>query len=260
MEFIKINLSFIFIFIFLLSDESLSYLTEIEVLDFSRNFLMDIDENTLLGINITYLDLGFNSLRKIPTSALEKLNEVSTLILDGILLTSMEAGAMERIPVRFLSISHCPNLITLKQNSISSVNLLETLTLNNNPSLVYFHPGAVSSVPNLVALDITRNNLSALEDIQPYIPSLRSLFIEGNSLRCHCGLQWLQRNIQNNDSGFKIQDGKEIRCGEEKNLLVKMRPTDLDCKPFILPLFPSTWIGDVGQNFTHVCRSIGTTR
>lgn len=221
---------------------------------------MDIDENTLLGINITYLDLSFNSLRKIPTSALEKLNEVSTLILDGILLTTMETGAMEKVPVRFLSISHCPNLITLKQNSISSVNLLETLTLNNNPSLVYFNPGAVSSVPNLVALDITRNNLSALEDIQPYIPSLRSLFMKGNSLRCHCGLRWLQRNIQNNDSGFKIEDGKEIRCGEEKNLLSKMRPTDLNCKPFILPLFPSTWTGDVGQNFTHVCRSIGTTR
>ena len=172
----------------------------------------------------------------------------------------MEAGSIERIPVKFLSISHCPNLINLQQNSISNVKTLESLTLNNNPALVYFHPGAVSSVPNLIALDITRNNLSALEDIQPYIPSLRSLYLEGNNLRCHCGLRWLQRNIQNNDSGFKIQDGRKIKCGDERSLLSQIQLPEIDCKPFILPLFPATWTGDVGQNFSQVCRSIGTSR
>ena len=37
---------------------------------------------------------------------------------------------------------------------------------SNNRALAYFHPGAVSSVPRLVALLLTANRLSSLEDVQ----------------------------------------------------------------------------------------------
>ena len=48
------------------------------------------------------------------------------------------------------------------------VDVLITITVffSNNPSLAYFHPGAVSSVPHLVALLLTTNRLSSLEDVQ----------------------------------------------------------------------------------------------
>ena len=48
------------------------------------------------------------------------------------------------------------------------VDVLFTITVffSNNPSLAYFHPGAVSSVPHLVALLLTTNRLSSLEDVQ----------------------------------------------------------------------------------------------
>ena len=50
------------------------------------------------------------------------------------------------------------------------VDVLITITItvffSNNPSLAYFHPGAVSSVPHLVALLLTTNRLSSLEDVQ----------------------------------------------------------------------------------------------
>ena len=38
--------------------------------------------------------------------------------------------------------------------------------ISNNRALAYFHPGAVSSVPRLVALLLTTNRLSSLEDVQ----------------------------------------------------------------------------------------------
>ena len=44
-------------------DGSLSHIDDFQLLDFSHNFLMDIEEDTFLGINITHLDLGSNSFR-----------------------------------------------------------------------------------------------------------------------------------------------------------------------------------------------------
>ena len=46
------------------------------------------------------------------------------------------------------------------------ITITITVFFSNNPSLAYFHPGAVSSVPHLVALLLTTNRLSSLEDVQ----------------------------------------------------------------------------------------------
>jgi hypothetical protein len=49
------------------------------ILDFSHNFLMDIEENVLIGMNITVLNLAHNAFRRLPTSALRKLAQVLVL-------------------------------------------------------------------------------------------------------------------------------------------------------------------------------------
>ena len=126
---------------------------------------------------------------------------------------------------------------------------LETLTLNNNPALAYFHPGAVAAVPRLVALDLTMNNLSAMEDIQPYIPSLRTLYLKGNPFRCHCGLRWLQRTILE-PAGFSIEDGDDVTCNN-RTRLTSMAVAETPCGPYILPLFPAA------QGWKILCCSHG---
>ena len=193
-------------------------LLNIRILDFSHNSIMGIDDNTLVGINTTFLDLGYNSFRKIPNLALRKLKSVTTLVLDGNLFHSLENGCIHDIKVKFLSISDCKYLDRLDQSSITNLPDVESITLNNNPILAYYHPGAVANVPNLVALLLNNNNLSSLEDIQPYVPSLRRIFLSGNMFQCHCSLRWIQNVIQNEDklSGFVVQDGQEITCGENK--------------------------------------------
>ena len=84
----------------------------------------------------------------MPNLALRKLILVTTLILDANLFHSLETGCIHDINVKFLSISHCKLLDRLDQSSIANLPNVETITLNNNPSLAYFHPG--SNVPNLV--------------------------------------------------------------------------------------------------------------
>jgi len=162
--------------------------------------------------------------------------------------------------VKFLSISHCNHLKYLHENSISSVGMLETLTINNNNKLVYFHPGAVTQVPSLVALDLTRNNLSSMEDMQPYIPSLRRLYLGGNSLKCHCGLRWLQSIIREKDSGFSVPDGDTLRCGSNKSLLRTQDLSAMRCPPYILPLLETSWAADLGTNISWPCKVVGNTR
>ena len=54
------------------------------------------------------------------------------------------------------------------QNSynIQRVELLETLSIKNNPNLVYIHPKAIQRVPSLTTLELNNNNLTILEDIR----------------------------------------------------------------------------------------------
>ena len=44
---------------------------------------------------------------------------------------------------------------------------LQTLTINGNPRLAYVHSGAITDVPRLAALDLSRNALFALESALP---------------------------------------------------------------------------------------------
>jgi hypothetical protein len=242
-------------------------LLDLLILDLSFNNLMDIEDSVLVGMNITILNLGHNAFRRLPTAALRRLAAVTTLVLDGALVSNLERGALARVPVKFLSLAACPQLVSLEPGSLADLHDLETLTLSANPALAYIHPGALERVPSLLALDLTNNNLSALEDIQPYVPSLRSLYLSGNSLRCHCGLRWLQSNLGGGSAaaggggGFVVQDGDHIHCsggGARQKVNMPLSSADLnDCGPFILPLFPTDAEADMGHNISWSCRPIG---
>ena len=56
------------------------------------------------GLNLTRLDLGHNSLRRVPITALSRLRMVKSLILDGNLMTSLETGAVKDIRVASISV------------------------------------------------------------------------------------------------------------------------------------------------------------
>ena len=152
-------------------------LENIRILDFSHDSIMAIDDNTLVGINTSYLHLGHNNLRKIPNLAFRKMTMVKKLILDANMFQTLESGCIHSINVRYLSISNSTLLDHIDKGSINNLPLLENLTINNNPSLAYIHPSAISNVPILVTLLINNNNLSALEDFRPHIMSLRNIDI-----------------------------------------------------------------------------------
>ena len=54
---------------------------------------------------MTWLDLGSNKLKKVPTSALQKILLIGYLSLDSNIFSSLEPGSVERINVVNISVS-----------------------------------------------------------------------------------------------------------------------------------------------------------
>ena len=125
-------------------------LTRLSVLDLSHNSLLIIESNVLVGMNVTNLDFGYNSLRRPPTLPLRKLEFAKTLILDGNPFLVLEDGDISSIRAEFISISHCNQLLRLEKNSIENMPELKTLTMNVNKKLAYIDPYFITNTPKVI--------------------------------------------------------------------------------------------------------------
>ena len=82
------------------SGGTFSVLSELESLDLSHNSIMKIDDDTLAGMKVSHMNLGYNKLRQVPTLALQKMTNVDTSILNNNLFQSLETGAIHQIKGR----------------------------------------------------------------------------------------------------------------------------------------------------------------
>ena len=84
---------------------------------------------------------------------------------------------------KVLTAAHC----VMEADAVTQMPALKALTLNDNRRLSYVHPAFIQGCPSMEALDLSRNSLYALErGIQASVPSLRALYLAGNSFNCHC--------------------------------------------------------------------------
>ena len=118
---------------------------------------------------------------------LKKLSFVKTLVLDGNPFSKLDNGSLHNVRAEFVSISKCPSLETIGPGAVTQMPALKALTLNDNRRLSYVDPAFIQGCPSMEALDLSRNSLYALErGIQASVPSLRALYLAGNSFNCHC--------------------------------------------------------------------------
>ena len=170
-----------------LNNDNFGMLSRLSVLDLSHNSFVKIEDNVFVGMNVTHLDLGHNELRRPPKLQLQKLSFVKTLILDGNPFSVIEKGSLDNIRAEFVSISGCPSLAMIETGAIAEMPVLKALTVNDNTKLTYVDQSFAAGCPKLEALDLSRNNLFALEvGIKSGLPSLRALYLSGNNFNCHC--------------------------------------------------------------------------
>ena len=135
-----------------LNEGTFGMLTRLSVLDLSHNSLLIIESNVLVGMNVTNLDFGYNSLRRPPTLPLRKLEFTKTLILDGNPFEVLGEGDISNIRAEFISMSHCNQLLRLEKNTIDNLSELKTLTINGNKQLAYINPDFIRNTPRVIKL------------------------------------------------------------------------------------------------------------
>ena len=98
---------------------------------------------------------------------------------------------------------------------------LQTLTINGNPRLAYVHSGAITDVPRLAALDLSRNALFALESALPARFPASSKLAQSFSFPA----QWLN---QSSESSFPFP-GQLVSLDQTPNPISEMlSPSEFD--------------------------------
>lgn len=130
--------------------------------------------------DLVYLDCSNNSITEISESTFGNLRKLAYLDLSFNTLSQIE------------------------DRTFGPLASLVMLRMTDNPGLSEIHPDAFSENLALQVLDVSRNNLTAL-NISSLIalPALRSLGLSGNPWRCDCDTEDLCLWIQ--IEGFKFQ-------------------------------------------------------
>lgn len=151
--------------------------------------------------DLVYLDCSNNSITEISESTFGNLRKLAYLDLSFNTLSQIE------------------------DRTFGPLASLVMLRMTDNPGLSEIHPDAFSENLALQVLDVSRNNLTAL-NISSLIalPALRSLGLSGNPWRCDCDTEDLCLWIQ--IEGFKFQ-GK-VRFPVSKHNLKSLTKSCLD--------------------------------
>eukprot|EP00063_Salmo_salar_P054530 XP_014029365.1 PREDICTED: matrix-remodeling-associated protein 5-like isoform X1 [Salmo salar] len=171
-----------------------------------------------------HINLGFNSISRIPDSSLAGLRRLALLMLHGNDIHEIPDGAFQDLSsLQVLKLSY-NKLREISAKSFSGLSSLQRLHLDHN-WLQSLHPQALLRLPNLRLirlqgnrlhqlhpqafctlsllqtfcystlrhLDVSNNSLTNLpRDILRTAPLLESLALQANPWTCDCSMAWLQ--------------------------------------------------------------------
>lgn len=179
--------------------------------------------------NIMELDLSYNQLRHVPSSAVKGLVLLRELNLAHNALTTLSATA-------FIYTPHIVQL-DLSQNSLVSVAT-----------------GALRMLTELEILNLAENRLSYFNASELYpLSLLRFIRVDGNPWRCSCHLRPLQKWFHDNNIVASIPPS----CSYPKWLSGRdwqgLGREDLLCAPQVSAIAPRVLVSR-GENVSLLCR------
>lgn len=143
--------------------------------------------------DLVYLDCSNNSLTEISESTFGNLRKLAYLDLSFNTFTRIE------------------------DRTFGPLASLVMLRMTDNPGLSHIHPDAFAENGALQVLDVSRNNMTALNITSLIaLPALRSVGLSGNPWSCECDNEdlclWVHLK------GFKFQDEGQTVCGSPSHL------------------------------------------
>lgn len=229
-------------------------LDKLKFLDLSNNLIPYIDSESFPILpGLIKLQLNGNQITYITNDALESVSTLKTLTLDRNKLTEINDQAFHSLSkLTDLSISQMDNLVYLSKDVFSGLKTLQTLTMCQNPKLSFIHIHLFSELDHLNYLNLSFNNISNIPPAT--FPDLRNLSVDlrGNTFICDCGLDWLVKNIQSNDTNPNILYKDQLMCSSSNSnneyQLIKQDREELHCDLF-----------NVSTNSSYVTARIGSS-
>lgn len=155
-------------------------LKSLEIIDFSHNNLTDVPKNIESCPALTTLNLSNNKIDNIKENTFLDLNRLQSLNLSYNKLNSLPTSLGRLINLKVLNISGNP-FNEIKLRLVEKLKSLETLSMRNTSRENQNMPN-LSSLTNLVELDLSCNKLTRVPDDITWCSKLKRLNISENRL------------------------------------------------------------------------------
>lgn len=258
-------------------------LFRLENLSMSSNRLGGIDPDALVELgSLRYLDVAGNRFESVPSVVFRPAgNTLRRISMAANPVPKIASRDFYRMPgVVQLDLSRMSELRIVDSEAFSQLERLEVLRLSDNPRLSYVHPGSIAGCPRLRELYLHSDDLTSVDlRFDELERSLQRLRIDGNPIRCDCGLASIQTVLRekqgtrvaaaaaaacNNVSSCALEPAsfRVPVCSSPPSLkgtpVVDVPATHLvDCPPSVIPFFRPTIHRKLGDNLTLDCRGTG---
>ncbi|KAK9408985.1 phospholipase A2 inhibitor-like [Crotalus adamanteus] len=215
-------------------------LPQLHTLDLSRNLLKDLPPQIFTqAISLAYLSLSENQLAELDPSWFETVEDLKILRLDHNKLKEIPGSVFQKLTM-LLSLDLSSNLLhCLSPKSFKGLPYLNVLNLKNNPirsiapktfhgnsglwvlslrncGLTHVPAGLFQPLNHLGRLDLSANEITALEPLLLNVSSELTLDLSGNPWACDCRMQALLNWVQGGDVDLFSKD--DVVCAFPKSL------------------------------------------
>ncbi|XP_042162894.1 matrix-remodeling-associated protein 5-like [Oncorhynchus tshawytscha] len=235
----------------------------------------------LLPQHTLHINLGFNSISRIPDSSLAGLRRLEQLMLHGNDIREIPDRAFQDLSsLQVLKLSY-NKLREISAESFSGLSSLLRLHLDHN-QLQFLHPQALLRLPNLRLirlqgnrlhqlhpqafctlsllqtfcystlrhLDVSNNSLTILpRDTLRTAPLLESLALQANPWTCDCSMAWMQAWSISHPGVLKCPGPHCLACASPKHMKGRglLQQKDLSCTSPVISTNPRTSSQEDGE-------------
>nr|AIO08093.1 variable lymphocyte receptor C [Petromyzon marinus] len=202
-----------------------------ERLQLNYNQLTGIPSTAFQGLTkLTYLTLNNNQLQTLPVGVFDQLTELGTLVLQYNQLKSLPSGVFDRL-TKLTTLSLSTNqLQSIPKGVFDRLTNLQELRLYNN-QLQSIPKGAFDKLTNLQTLDLQYNKLQSVPNgTFDSLGKLELLYLHNNPWDCECAsiiyfVNWLKKNPKH-DSGASCEKPSGTAVKDVNTELIE----DVPCK------------------------------
>ena len=230
-------------------------LINLQFVDLSHNLIEEFPNVSVPKLQ--YLDLSWNNISTLKGSSHLNTSSILSLVFDGNPVENITGSPFINLySMKNLFLSHMPKLHYISEESFTGLQNLTMLNLSHNPQLSFIHQNLFLPLQSLTQLDLSYNNITTVTN--PTInEQITSLDIQGNMFYCDCAIEWLVKEIQQNNS--IIVNKNDIFCMMPNSTisapLFSLKTQDLHCSEVQIVKYTESTKAKIGKSVRFICQA-----